>query len=167
MAAMARYTIRRLEPDDHTSLRAVRLRALAGEPTAFGSTLADALTYGEEHWRARLAPDAHPHFGAFDPTGAMAGMAVGLDEGADGGGAADLVGMWVDPELRGTGAAADLVGEVIRWAVGRGFMVVRLWVTEGNERAIGLYRKLGFVFTGERDVRERDGLTELQMELVL
>lgn len=56
---------------------------------------------------------------------------------------------------------------MISWAAGRGFRVLRLWVTEGNDRAVGLYRKLGFTFTGERDVRERDGLTELQMERAL
>jgi ribosomal protein S18 acetylase RimI-like enzyme len=40
---------------------------------------------------------------------------------------------------------------------------VRLWVTEGNERATALYRKLGFVPTGRRIVRERDSMAEIEM----
>lgn len=156
--------IRRLEPHDHEQLRAVRLRALAGEPTAFGSTLADALTFGEEHWRGRLAPEAHPHFGAFDEAGEVVGMAAGWVDRDEPGRAANLVSMWVDPAHRGSGTAAALVAEVVAWAEHEGYGLLRLWVTEGNERAIGLYRRLGFAFTGERDVRERDGLAELEME---
>ena len=48
--------------------------------------------------------------------------------------------MWVWPEARGTGAAEALVDAVV---AGEG--PIELWVTQGNDRAIAFYRRMGFV----------------------
>jgi ribosomal protein S18 acetylase RimI-like enzyme len=77
---------------------------------------------------------------------------------------AHLVGMWVDPRIRGTGAADDLVDRVIRWATDNDVPTLRLHVTEGNGRAERLYLRHGFGRTGSTFNRERDGATEVEME---
>ncbi len=160
------HSTRRLRTDDHAALRALRLRALAGEPSAFGSTLDREAAFTEATWKDRLRPDAHPSFGGFDEAGALVGLAVGLPDAVDAS-LAHLVGMWVDPMARGGGLAAELVGLVIDWASACGCRVVRLHVTDGNARAEALYARLGFVRTGHVTVRERDGLDEIEMELTV
>jgi ribosomal protein S18 acetylase RimI-like enzyme len=56
-----------------------------------------------------------------------------------------LVGMWVAPDLRGSGVARELVGRIIEWSRGHGRVRVVLSVEAGNERAARLYEKSGFV----------------------
>ena len=56
-----------------------------------------------------------------------------------------LVGMWVAPELRGSGVAQELVERIVAWSRERGLERVVLSVEGGNLRAAGLYEKCGFV----------------------
>lgn len=155
-------TIRRLVPTDHAELRALRLRALAAEPTAFGSTLAREEAFPDAEWVRRLQPGANPHFGGFD-NDRLVGLAVGAPDPASPG-VTHLGGMWVDPPLRGSGLAAALIAEVVRWAVDQRSTTLRLHLTDGNVAAERLYTRLGFARTGRAEVRERDGLTEVEME---
>ncbi len=157
---------RRLGTHDHADLRALRLRALAGEPSAFGSTVEREDAFTEDTWRDRLRADANAHFGGFDHAGALVGLAVGLPDAADAS-VAHLVGMWVDPVARGGGLAGELAELVLGWAAGRGCRVVRLHVTDGNTRAEALYARLGFMRTGQATVRERDGLAEIEMAVTV
>jgi GNAT superfamily N-acetyltransferase len=56
-----------------------------------------------------------------------------------------LVAMWVEPDLRGSGVARELVERVVEWARGHGRSRVILSVEDGNGRAARLYEKCGFV----------------------
>ncbi len=161
-----RFSTRRLRTDDHAELRALRLCAITGEPSAFGSTLDREVAFAEATWKDRLGPEGNPHFGGFDDAGALVGLAVGIPDATDAS-AAQLVGMWVDPVARGGGLAAELARLVVDWASALGCRVVRLHVTDGNTRAEALYARLGFVRTGHVTVRERDGLAEIAMELAV
>jgi ribosomal protein S18 acetylase RimI-like enzyme len=67
-----------------------------------------------------------------------------------------LVSMWVDPRLRGSAVATQLVEAVCDWACGIGAAGVVLWVVDGNDRARAFYRRLGFVTTGRRGALRRD-----------
>jgi ribosomal protein S18 acetylase RimI-like enzyme len=156
--------IRRLEFGDHLDLRALRLRALATEPEAFGSTFARELAFDESIWRERLGPNGHPHFGAFRDGTDLVGLAVGMVD-ADESGLASLVGMWIDPPDRGVGLSEQLIGEVLQWSFEQGVAAVRLYVTEGNMRAETVYQRLGFSRTGHEEIRERDGATEIEMRI--
>ncbi len=51
--------------------------------------------------------------------------------------------MWVDPDVRGSGIADELIESVAQWAAKR---VDELWlaVTPANDRAIACYRRNGF-----------------------
>ncbi len=149
-------------PDDYELVRTIRLRCLREEPDAFGSTYEREVAFTDAVWIDRLRPDANPHYLAETPDGAPAGIAAGVpDDGAAD--RANLVAMWVDPTARGTGAADELIGAVIRWAEGAGYCAISLHATEGNVRAEHAYQRHGFQRTGTTFWRERDGLTEFEM----
>ena len=56
------HGVRRVRPDEGLRLRALRLRALADAPWAFGSTFAREQAFAESVWHERTAqgPRARP-----------------------------------------------------------------------------------------------------------
>ena len=150
--------IRRLRSGDGCRLREVRLRALADAPCAFSSSFDREAVLGPEFWEERVAESELGENGvvfvAIDDERSL-GMAGGLlvDEGRK---AARLWGMWVDPSARRGGLGQELLEAVAGWAQDSGADGLRLAVTdcESSTPAAALYRKLGFVDTGEREPLE-------------
>ena len=146
--------IRRLRADEVDLLRALRLRALADAPDAFGERFADISAKPDPYWvdllRSLTDPNRNVMFVAHDDRGSPAGMAFGIRDRSH----ADIGhvgGMWVEPGARRSGAAAQLTAAVVEWSRGERFRRVVLWVTETNAPAIALYRRCGFAPTGERN----------------
>jgi len=132
--------VRALEPDDWKTKQRLRLRALAEDPQAFGSTYAREEHRGEADWRT------WPHPGVFfvaGRDGADEGIACGWLSNDDPD-ATNLISMWVAPEARGQRLAAELVDAVVDWARARGSQRVELEVAEGNEAALKAYLRYGF-----------------------
>jgi ribosomal protein S18 acetylase RimI-like enzyme len=160
--------IRRARPEEWPVYRQVRLTALAEAPYAFMSTLEREQGFGEDIWRQRLGSPTAATFLAWRD-GEPAGTATGkTDDPADDytvPGAWQLVGMWVDPRVRGLGVADELVDTVAGHAGTEGAASLVLWVTEVNDRARAFYQRMGFVPTGARQlVRPSEpGLWEEQM----
>lgn len=152
--------VRRLQANDHESLREVRLRALRDAPDAFWTTYERQVDYGPQDWRHWITTAAL--FVAEAPDRAAEGLAGGLADPRNPAGAL-LIAMWVAPDHRGSGLADRLVGAVTTWAAAECRPTLRLHVEEHNARAIGCYRRLGFQLTGRRLWRERDGRFELEM----
>ncbi len=145
--------VSRVHPAEWRVYRQVRLAALAEAPYAFMSTLEREQAFGEDTWRERLGSPTAATFIAWrdgEPTGTATGI---IDDGAEEyavPGAWHLVGMWVDPNARGIGVAAQLVETVAEHARAERAASLVLWVTEINDRARRFYKKLGFVPTGAR-----------------
>jgi GNAT superfamily N-acetyltransferase len=142
--------IRSTTEHDWELVRDVRLRALAEAPLAFGSTLAGEQNRTEAEWR-RWSGRGRSGDGVMfvaDDGSRFVGLAGGYheEEHFD---AVHLVSMWVDPAERGAGLGRRLVEAVVAWARDEGAAVVNLWVTDGNEPAIALYRSCGFQPTGD------------------
>lgn len=153
--------VRALTADDWRVWRALRLTALAESPEAFCTRLAEWQGDGdrEERWRARLATAGSRHLVAVvddEPVGMAAGMPV------EGGGVA-LFSMYVAPRGRGRGVGDALVREVEDWARSVAAPVLRLDVMIGNEVAIALYRRHGFVLIGDQRTPLPDGRREVAM----
>lgn len=144
--------ITRLTADDWRRYREVRLMALADAPYAFGTTLASALALDEAGWRERAG-------GPATLVASVAGHDVGLlalwlhpDHFPRG----LVTQMWVDPAARGAGVASALVAALVDRARELGVGELHLHVTDGNERAAGLYRGLGWVAVGEPEPVDAD-----------
>jgi len=137
--------IRQVRTEDWERLRGVRLRALAQDPGAFLDTHALASSFPDDLWKERSTPDGTRSSFVFERDGRFDGMVACFV--ADEPGAVFLVGMWVAPELRGTGAARDLVERVLAWAREQRAERVCLSVEPQNHRAARLYEKCGFVET--------------------
>lgn len=73
-------------------------------------------------------------------------------------GCAQVWGIWVAPEARGSGAARSLMQAVIDWARSRGVATLRLGLSTSpsSAPAEALYTSLGFEFTGEQEQMESD-----------
>jgi GNAT superfamily N-acetyltransferase len=161
-------SVRQLGPEERELYRTIRLRALRDSPTAFGSTYEREAAFDETVWETRLAPGGRPTLvyqddhGGLDPVGLVVASPDSEDSEV-----VDLLSMWVAPEARGHGIGGELVQTVVRWAEHRGAHKVRLHITEGNTAAAALYTKYGFEPSGVTFVRERDGMTEIEMDLDL
>lgn len=141
----------RAGPADWRRVRDVRLRALAADPSAFGSSLEREQGYDEQRWRSW--PAASAVLLAVDPdvpdqpVGLATLRALSAEENADG----ELNAMWVEPEQRGTGLGGRLLQAALASAAAGGYRSVRLWVTDGNLGAGTLYERAGFRRTGRTE----------------
>jgi RimJ/RimL family protein N-acetyltransferase len=152
--------IRRLGPQDWTTLRDVRLASLADSPAAFGSTYAREAAFDEATWRDRAAANGW-YIATSGET--IDGIVAGYHDPDSPATQRHLVAMWVAPPARGTGIAADLVEAVVDWARADGATEVTLGVADGNERARALYLKCGFISTGERFPLHSDPTRDIQI----
>ncbi|MGE0664478.1 MAG: GNAT family N-acetyltransferase [Hyphomonadaceae bacterium] len=162
---MTRVNVEHAQISDWRRSRAVRLRALADMPDAFGSTLDRETQFTDEEWRRRLASaDAATFIANID--GADIGIVVAArsDDGEAG-----LYAMWVAPEARGKGAGDALITSAANWARERGFRRITLGVGDFNTPAIRLYERHGFRPTGETGTLPppRTHVTEHKRTLVL
>lgn len=158
---MSEIEVRQAIGDDWAQLRAIRVAALTADPSAFGSTLTRELAFDEARWRSWIDDDAL-FLGRLD--GEPVAVAGGTFDSED----VELISVWARPNLRGTGAGDAVVRAVIDWARGRRAKRVTAWAVEGNDRALGFYRRLGFIPTGRDDAHPHDpALRELEVALPL
>ena len=152
-------SLRALTTDDWPLWRDVRLAALTEAPHVFKSGLAGWYRGGEERWRWRLdLPGSYNLVAMLD--GRPAGMASGVPRDDN---VSELRSVWVSPDARGRGVGDLLIGAVETWALKAGVATLELAVLPGNDPAIALYRRHGFVVTGELSELLPDGVTREQM----
>ena len=160
-------TIRPFTATEWSAWRALRLRALADSPDAFGATLADAQARADETWQALLAQTVASarHLPLLAEVGKQpAGLAWVNIEGDT----ATLYQVWVAPEHRGRGIAQALLARAIGWAREQRVAAVELDVTAGDTPAVRLYKRMGFEETGAPlPMANRRGLQEQAMRLLL
>lgn len=165
---MTPVLIRNFRPEEWQDYRAIRLRALADAPDAFGSTLAAEEALAPETWSTRLARSAvsgidHALVAELD------GRAVGLAWAKVDANDAQLVNlfqMWVAPEARGRGVGAALLAEAVRWASARGAGALQLGVNCSNAAALRLYERAGFIDAGVREPM-RPGSDQIEQRMRL
>jgi GNAT superfamily N-acetyltransferase len=141
-------TIRRIRTDEGAVLKSVRLRALADAPYAYSQTLDDVAGRTDDEWaelalrRATSRSDAT--FFA-EVQGAVVGMAgVFIVEGH-----AELVAMWIAPDMRRHGVGQQVVNAAVAWASQVGAHEICTEFAEGNDQAQRFYAACGFEPTAE------------------
>ena len=164
---MSEITVRPLGVEEWEQYRSMRLTALAESPEAFVAAHDDEAAEPESFWRARMERSVRL---LAERDGEGLGIAsVGGYE--DDGSVAQLFGLFVRPEARGSGVAARLVTTGAKVAAGQGRSQLYYWVGTDNGRAVAFASSFGFRPTGNRRpmrVRsEDDGEEEVAMTLPL
>ena len=146
------FTVTRIIPELWEIGKRVRLAALQEAPYAFGTRYEDAVQRADEEWREFAATRAvsanDATFLAFADENAI-GIAGGYRE-RENPELMHLVSVWVAPEWRGSGVADSLIEAVCDWAQSVGATALTAWVAEGNDRALRVYNRLGFVTQPDR-----------------
>lgn len=157
--------IRRVRAEEWPKVRELRLTALRDPQAsiAFLEPHAQAAARPDDFWQGRAAGAASgasvAQFVAETPEGRWVGMATGLREepGSEDvlGAAVDhlqvhVVGVYVEPDHRGSGLIRRLFDAVADWARDSGVDRLRLCVHVDNGRARAAYERLGFDDTGRR-----------------
>lgn len=142
-----------LHPDAWQLHRDVRMAALADAPYAFTTQLADVVGRSDEEWagityRRASDPNGVTYFAALDGTPCGMAACVLTDLGAE------MLAVWVAPRRRRQGVAEAMVDYARAWALARGADQLVVGVFADNAGAIALYRRVGFVDTGEQRVTE-------------
>jgi GNAT superfamily N-acetyltransferase len=164
---MSEITVRPLGVDEWDQYRSMRLTALTESPEAFVASHADEEAEPETFWRARMERSVRL-------LAEVDGEAVGIasvGEHEDHEEVAQLFGLWVRPEARGTGVAARLVRAGAQVAAEQGRSHLYYWVGTDNGRAVAFASSFGFRPTEHRRpmrvVSEDDGEEEVAMTLSL
>jgi ribosomal protein S18 acetylase RimI-like enzyme len=157
--------IEMLSPDQWRRLRNLRLSALRDSPHAFLSTYAQERSFGKARWQAEFdRGDWHSC-----QVGSRFVSLLGVTR--EHGGQEDeryLEFLWVSPDFRRCGIALDMLAVVLKNLRMSGIRVAFLWVLDGNDVAVQLYQRVGFVRTHHRQqLQARPGRTEERMMLPL
>jgi GNAT superfamily N-acetyltransferase len=151
-----------LSPADARQYRALMLHAYEQAADAFTSTVEERAVEPASWWRARIADPTGMAvaFGAFQGVELVGAVALEFSAKPKTRHKALLIGMYVLPDWRGSGAARALLQATIDRCKSRGdILVMQLTVTDGNEPAIALYRSAGFEPFGTEPmaIRTADG----------
>ncbi len=165
---MSEITVRALGEDDWPVYRAVRLAALQDSPEAFVASRAQEESFGEERWRDRVRRSRRL---VAERDGSVVGV-VSLGQGEEPyAHTAELFGLWVPPQARGTGVAWKLVEAGAEQALRDGRSHLSYWVGTDNGRAVAFASSFGFrPGSTRRPMRvasEEDGAEEMVMVLPL
>jgi ribosomal protein S18 acetylase RimI-like enzyme len=158
-------TLHPITPSLAADYKAVRLRALADTPSAFGSTYARESQFTEADWQQRTANLCTPRSIGYlaHHEDEYCGIAVAFlkEQNPQ---YAELFSMWVAPEHRNTGTGRLLVDAIESWARHSGADTLQLMVTSSNLSAIAFYQRLGYTPTGRTEPYPNDpALIEYEM----
>ena len=146
--AMTEVTVRSLGEEDWREFKAIRLAALRDSPDAFVASAEDEEGFEEDFWRLRVRRSTRFVAVRLDSDGKAEGQPVGvvsLGQGKDEEGrVAEIFGLWVAPDARGTGVATKLVEASAERARRDGRTHVSYWVGTDNGRAVAFASGIGF-----------------------
>ena len=149
--------VTRVGEDGWRTLRTIRLRSLTEDHPVLASVEREQ-GFTEAHWRMRLR--GSPWFVATHARRPLGLVSVIAEPGAP----ADerhVMGLWVAPEVRGTGVGEALLAAAAGEALAGGAARLTIWVRDGDEPVEVVLRSAGFAPTGVRMPVPRDrSLTE-------
>jgi ribosomal protein S18 acetylase RimI-like enzyme len=133
--------VRPIASGEADQLRKIRLRSLAEDPDAFGSTYERDAARPTDWWQNRAASTEQATFVIIDEHERWLGLAlVRPDTGPE----AVINAMWVAAEARRQGAGRMLLDACLEWARSRHFRSVTLSVKADNAPARAAYAAAGF-----------------------
>jgi ribosomal protein S18 acetylase RimI-like enzyme len=134
-----------LQPSDAPRYRALMLEAYELAADAFTSTPQERAAEPVAWWAKRITHADSVVLGAFEGEELIGTVALEFSAKPKTWHKAHVLGMYVKPAFRATGAGRALLDALIALASQRpGVQVLNLTVTEGNDAAVNLYRRAGF-----------------------
>ncbi len=174
-AANTSLSIRLLNEADAAAFRDLRNAALGRHPDAFMTSQEEGLATPAEKLAKRFGKPEDPEsesfvLGVFTASGALTGY-VGFEREARAKARhkGKIVGMYVEPSLRGSGAGRALMQAALERARSLpGLRIIVLTVTDGNVAAQRLYETCGFeTFGVEPDAMYVEGRFHAKRHMVL
>lgn len=157
-------TARLLTEADIDAVATLRLRGLEKYPLEFGADYNDELAWPIERWRQRL--NEASWFGVERDGALVACASVRFMTGRKLRHNGWINAMYVAAEAQGSGAGDALMDAIEGAARERGASHLKLYVRDGNARAVAFYRRRGFVPYGiEPDSHVVEGLRYHSLEM--
>jgi GNAT superfamily N-acetyltransferase len=154
---LACVDVTQLHRSQSSTLKSMRLKALADAPSAFVTTLESELdrpsVYWEEQFDRATWVIAQDRIAPGDPVGIAA--LVQPDPGSP---VRFIESVWVKPEYRWCGVLRQMLDHLEERAKEDGATELRLWVLDTNESVVWAYQKLDFdlvMVDGEQDTTKR------------
>lgn len=162
---MSEITVRVLSEDEWEQYRQFRLKSLRDAPEAFVADFETESDFDEKLWRARMRRSlrllAEQH-------GEPVGIASLRDNETLFEGAAELFGLWVEPDQRGSGVAEKILVAASGAAEKHGHRQLVYWVGTDNARAVAFASSYGFRPTEYRREHDNvDGEPDEELAMVL
>lgn len=150
--------IRPLQAGDAQAYRALMLEAYGAYPQAFTSSVAERAAMPLSWWEKRVSSALDRLLGAFegDQLAGIVGLAFEPREKAWH--KATLFGMYVSAAYQQRGLGRQLVEAALEQARGQPRLkLIQLTVTAGNDAALALYQRCGFIQFGLEPLAVRVG----------
>jgi len=157
--------IKLLVPDQWPVLRDIRLAALRDSPHSFLSSYQIEEAFGEVRWRAEFDRGEWAVSIQDDQAAGIVGCTREPDTSPY---ECYLEYIWVAPRWRNKGVAHNMLTVVLDRLRESGVRTAYLWVLDGNDAAVRLYKSVGFVSCDQRQpLAARPGRTEELMRFDL
>jgi ribosomal protein S18 acetylase RimI-like enzyme len=157
--------IESLSSDEWPKLRDIRLAALQDSPDNFLATYALEEKYDEARWRAEFIRGSWSVGYSDGQPVSLVGITREPETPMD---QCYLEYVWVAPSFRHRGVAFEMLNEVLSRLKKSGVRTVFLWVLDGNDAAMRLYRRVGFTSNNHRQpLAARPGRSEERLRLEL
>jgi len=143
--------VTRLQLSDVQPYRALMLQAYELAADAFTSTAEERAAEPESYWVKRIKDPSglSVAFGAFEGAQLVGAVTLEFSAKPKTRHKAHVIGLYVVPQARGTGAGRALIDAAVDGARSKdGVCMLTLTVTEGNAPAIKLYSAAGFQVLG-------------------
>jgi ribosomal protein S18 acetylase RimI-like enzyme len=138
-----------LPEHEWSRLRSIRLTALHDDPAAFLSNHKDEAAFGEQQWREEFSRGQWNVMVGDDQEIGLLGVTreptMPKEE-------CYLEYLWVAPEFRRDGVGSLLLRTVLNRLRDSGGRTVWLYILDGNEVAMHLYKRFGFQNANERQL---------------
>jgi ribosomal protein S18 acetylase RimI-like enzyme len=157
--------IKLLVPGEWPLLRDTRLAALRDSPHAFLASYQTEKDFDELRWRAEFGRGDWTISILQDEPAAIVGCT--WENGISDSGRY-LEYLWVAPRWRNKGVAHHMLTVVLDRLRKAGVRTAYLWVLDGNDAAVRLYKSVGFTSSDQRQpLAARPGRTEELMQINL
>jgi ribosomal protein S18 acetylase RimI-like enzyme len=157
--------IKLLVSEEWPLLRDMRLAALRDSPQAFLASYQTEKAFDEPRWRAEFGRGDWSVSVQDDGPAAIVGCTRETDMPTD---ERYLEYLWVAPRWRNRGVAQNMLAVVLDRLRQSGVRTAYLWVLDGNDAAVRLYKSVGFISGDQRQpLAARPGRSEELMQFNL